>query len=177
MVNGILEMITAHFNEVIIGIVWLHSLELMKKWFLMLKQKEWMWIGGIPLDYIISIHLNIWILIMIIMSKCSDDCNRIDNLDEIIESIPNEKELYDYSEVIKALADPTRLKILYILSQTNELCVCEILDALNKSQSTVSHHLSILKKADLVNWEKKGLWVYYSISNPDLIKNLNLIFG
>lgn len=52
MVNGILEMITAHFNEVIIGIVWLHSLELMKKWFLMLKQKEWMWISGIPHNYL-----------------------------------------------------------------------------------------------------------------------------
>nr|WP_278944857.1 metalloregulator ArsR/SmtB family transcription factor [Methanobrevibacter smithii] len=109
------------------------------------------------------------------MSKCSDDCNRIDNLDEILENIPNENDLYDYSEIMKALADPTRLKIVYLLSQTKELCVCEILDALDKSQSTVSHHLSILKKANILDWEKKGLWVYYSLSNPNLIENLNLI--
>ena len=76
---------------------------------------------------------------------------------------------------MKALADPTRLKIVYLLSQTKELCVCEILDALDKSQSTVSHHLSILKKANILDWEKKGLWVYYSLSNPNLIENLNLI--
>ncbi|OWT32594.1 hypothetical protein BGI41_06835 [Methanobrevibacter sp. 87.7] len=110
------------------------------------------------------------------MKTCNDeDCNKI-NLNPILEKIPKDDEIENEAEIIKALADPTRLKIVYILSETNELCVCQILETLNKSQSTISHHLNILKKAKIVNWTKKGQWIYYSLKNPGIINGLNIIF-
>ncbi|MGN1363206.1 MAG: ArsR/SmtB family transcription factor [Methanobrevibacter sp.] len=110
------------------------------------------------------------------MKLCTDEeCNKI-NLNPILEKIPEDGEISNEAEIIKALADPTRLKIVYILSKTDELCVCQIIETLNKSQSTISHHLNILKKAKIVDWRKKGQWIYYSLKNPGIINGLNIIF-
>lgn len=109
------------------------------------------------------------------MKSCNNDENNID-LNPILEEIPKDNEILDEAEIIKALADPTRLKIIYILSKTDELCVCQIIETLNKSQSTISHHLNILKKAKIIDWRKKGQWIYYSLKNPGIINGLNIIF-
>ena len=110
------------------------------------------------------------------MKLCTDgECDKI-NLNPILEKIPEDSEISNEAEIIKALADPTRLKIVYILSKTDELCVCQIIETLNKSQSTISHHLNILKKAKIVDWRKKGQWIYYSLKNPGIINGLNIIF-
>ena len=110
------------------------------------------------------------------MKLCTDgECDKI-NLNPILEKIPEDSEISNEAEIIKALADPTRLKIVYILSKTDELCVCQIIETLNKSQSTISHHLNILKKAKIVDWRKKGQWMYYSLKNPGIITGLNIIF-
>lgn len=110
------------------------------------------------------------------MKLCTDgECDKI-NLNPILEKIPEDGEISNEAEIIKALADPTRLKIVYILSKTDELCVCQIIETLNKSQSTISHHLNILKKAKIVDWRKKGQWIYYSLKNPGIINGLNIIF-
>ena len=110
------------------------------------------------------------------MKLCTDgECDKI-NLNPILEKIPEDSEKSNEAEIIKALADPTRLKIVYILSKTDELCVCQIIETLNKSQSTISHHLNILKKAKIVDWRKKGQWIYYSLKNPGIINGLNIIF-
>lgn len=110
------------------------------------------------------------------MKLCTNgECDKI-NLNPILEKIPEDSEISNEAEIIKALADPTRLKIVYILSKTDELCVCQIIETLNKSQSTISHHLNILKKAKLVDWRKKGQWIYYSLKNPGIINGLNIIF-
>jgi ArsR family transcriptional regulator len=90
------------------------------------------------------------------------------NLGELISEIPPDKILYENSEVLKAISDPLRLKILHLL-KNGELCACHIDSALNKPQSTISHHLSLLKKANLLNWRKEGKWTYYSLSKPDII--------
>ncbi len=89
--------------------------------------------------------------------------------------IPKPEEINKNQETLKAIADPTRLKILYLL-QDGELCVCQIHEGINKSQSTISHHLNILKKAEIIKMRKEGIWNYYSLSNPKLIKHLNKIF-
>lgn len=69
----------------------------------------------------------------------------------------------NYVEVFKALADNTRLRIMRLLSITDrQVCVCEIMDALQRPQYQVSKHLNILKSAKLVEGERKGTWVYYS---------------
>jgi len=61
----------------------------------------------------------------------------------------------------KALADPTRVRILAAL-QGGELCVCELCDALQVSQSTLSTHLQVIRRAGLVRTRKEGKWMYYA---------------
>ncbi|MEW6663552.1 MAG: ArsR/SmtB family transcription factor [Bacillota bacterium] len=71
------------------------------------------------------------------------------------------------AEFFRALSDETRLKILHMLS-SQEMCVCEIIDRLQMSQPAVSHHLKILRQAGLVNDNRDGKWIYYSINAPML---------
>lgn len=65
------------------------------------------------------------------------------------------------------LSDQTRLRCLILLLNTDELCVCEIIEILKQPQSKISRHLSLLRNLDLVNDERRGNWIYYKI-NPDL---------
>lgn len=75
------------------------------------------------------------------------------------------------SKVFKALADTTRLRILKLL-EVREMCVCEIMIALGLTQPTASHHLGIMETVGLVKSRKEGKWVYYSIADQKLIKNM-----
>jgi ArsR family transcriptional regulator len=70
----------------------------------------------------------------------------------------------EFIKVVKALSDPNRVKLLKML-QKRTMCVCEIQAALGIAQPTVSKHLKILEDAGLVNREKEGLWVNYSLSD------------
>ena len=67
-------------------------------------------------------------------------------------------------EVFKAAADPCRLRILKLLKE-GELCVCEIMTALSKPQSSTSHHLSILREAGLIKERRDGKWSYYRLAD------------
>lgn len=69
----------------------------------------------------------------------------------------------ELASIYKALGDETRLRILKMLAQ-NKRCVCEMIEPLGMSQPTVSHHLKILRQADLVIDVKKGKWTHYSIN-------------
>ena len=71
--------------------------------------------------------------------------------------------LRQYEAVMKAVADPTRVRILKML-EPGELCVCQIIAVLALSPSTVSRHLSLLKSAALVNDRKEKKWVHYSLA-------------
>ena len=64
-----------------------------------------------------------------------------------------------------ALGDPARIQILSILAAApdGEVCVCDFVEPLGKSQPTVSHHLKVLYEAGLVDREKRGTWVWYSV--------------
>jgi ArsR family transcriptional regulator len=75
-----------------------------------------------------------------------------------------EIELIQESEVFKALADETRIRVLNLfLFSEQALCVCEIVDALKVPQYNISKHLTLLKHAGLVDVEKEGLWGYYRL--------------
>jgi len=74
-----------------------------------------------------------------------------------------EKTLKSADEILKALADPTRLRIVGLL-RGGEICVCHIYDSLKISQPKASRHLAYLRRAGVVNAEKRGLWVYYSLA-------------
>jgi ArsR family transcriptional regulator len=69
-----------------------------------------------------------------------------------------------------ALADPVRLRVLSILaaSPAGEVCVCELVGPLGKSQPTISHHLKILGNAGLVHGDRRGKWVWYSLDRERL---------
>ena len=104
------------------------------------------------------------------------NCNQIDNLKKILSEMPKEDEIQKNADIIKAIGDPTRLKIIYLLKH-GELCVCELMTALNKPQPTVSHHLNILKNVGLLKWRKDGVWIHYKLSNPKLSESLNDIIN
>ncbi len=70
----------------------------------------------------------------------------------------------EFIKVMKAAADPVRVKILKML-QHKTMCVCEIHTALEKAQSTTSKHLKILEDAGLITYQKDGLWVNYMLSD------------
>ena len=69
-----------------------------------------------------------------------------------------------------ALADPVRLRVLSILaaSPEGEVCVCDFVEPLGRSQPTVSHHLKILSEAGLIQGERRGKWVWYSLNRRRL---------
>lgn len=71
------------------------------------------------------------------------------------------------AEIYKALGDETRLEIVTMLFG-KELCVCDIIDACNKSQPAISHHLKILKYAGILQDRKEGKWVFYRINYEQL---------
>lgn len=77
-------------------------------------------------------------------------------------------------KIFKALSDDTRLKILKLLEK-GQLCVCEIISAINMVQPKVSFHLGILRDAGLVKIRKKGKWVFYSLDDSDLFKRFLLL--
>ena len=62
-----------------------------------------------------------------------------------------------------ALADPVRLRLLSMIAATDEVCACDLLQPLGKSQPTVSHHTKALAEAGLITGEKRGRWVYWSV--------------
>ena len=99
-------------------------------------------------------------------------CNS--DISKIIENIPSQDDLDIKSEILKSISDPLRLKILYLLKE-DELCVCHINSSLDKPQSTISHHLAILKRAKLLNSRKKGKWTYYSLKNQEIINFIEKI--
>jgi DNA-binding transcriptional ArsR family regulator len=68
------------------------------------------------------------------------------------------------SELMKALADPTRLTMLASLWKARApICICDFTAGMDLSQPTISHHMAKLKEAGLVESEKRGIWVYYSL--------------
>ena len=67
-------------------------------------------------------------------------------------------------ELLKALADPTRLAMISILRQQDgPVCVCDLTSAFDLSQPTISHHMGILKRAGLVESVKGGIWIHYRL--------------
>lgn len=84
--------------------------------------------------------------------------------DCVFDEVPTEETLYDLADLFKVFADTTRIKILYSL-MGRELCVAHIAEAVNATQSAVSHQLRILKQAHLVKSERAGKNVNYSLAD------------
>src|ERR687887_1903610 len=75
----------------------------------------------------------------------------------------SEPESEELAARFKALADPTRVAIVNHLSAADEVCVCNLVDAFELSQPTISHHLKILRESGLVESSRRGTWAYYRL--------------
>ncbi|WP_167958950.1 ArsR/SmtB family transcription factor [Anaerosporobacter faecicola] len=101
------------------------------------------------------------------------DCQSVheDILNTVKPIMPDEEILYDLAELFKIFGDTTRIKILCALFES-EMCVCDIAELLNMTQSAISHQLRVLKTAKLVKNRKAGKIVYYSLAD----EHVKLIF-
>ncbi len=74
------------------------------------------------------------------------------------------------AQVFKALADPVRLRLVSLIGahQGGEVCVCELTDAFDLTQPTISHHLKVLREAGIIDSERRGTWVYYRLEPASL---------
>ncbi|TCS88776.1 ArsR family transcriptional regulator [Keratinibaculum paraultunense] len=90
-------------------------------------------------------------------------------LKNIKESMYDEETINRLAQTFKALADPTRLKIIYVLSK-QPLCVCDIANLLDMTQSAISHHLRLLRNLRLVKFKKEGKMVIYSLDDDHVLQ-------
>jgi ArsR family transcriptional regulator len=77
------------------------------------------------------------------------------------------------AKVLKALAHPARLKLVDVLAEHDEVCVCDLTEAIGMEMSTVSRHLTLLKNAGILESDKRGQMVFYSLR----VKCLKSLFG
>ena len=80
--------------------------------------------------------------------------------------------------LLKALADPVRLRLLSLVAShgDGEACVCDLNDAFDLSQPTISHHLKVLHESGLLERSKRGVWVYYRVQ-PEALADLGALIG
>ena len=106
------------------------------------------------------------------IEKCFDTCEELCEHPHLIclarAQIPATHTIIDLAETFKILGDPTRLKILHVLTN-NELCVCDIAAALGMGQSAISHQLRILRCAKLVKYRKEGKSAWYSLDDDHVL--------
>ena len=84
-------------------------------------------------------------------------------VNQVNQNMPDEEVLYDLAELFKIFGDSTRIKILYVLFES-EMCVCDIAQLLGMTQSAISHQLRSLKQSRLVKARREGKTVFYSLA-------------
>jgi ArsR family transcriptional regulator len=79
---------------------------------------------------------------------------------------------------LKAMADPVRLRLVSLVAshEGGEACVCDLTDAFDLSQPTISHHLKVLHETGLLDRSKRGTWVYYKV-RPEALASIAALIG
>lgn len=90
-------------------------------------------------------------------------------MENISKIMPDENVLYDVAELLKIFGDPTRIRIISVLGQ-KEMCVYEIANILEMTQSAISHQLRVLKQARLVKARRSGKTIFYSLCDAHVQK-------
>ena len=98
------------------------------------------------------------------VERCDEICTHEEIVCKAKREMPLEENLYDLAELFKIFGDTTRIRILYALLEA-EMCVCDIAEALNMTQSAISHQLRLLKQAKLVKNRREGKTVYYALAD------------
>ncbi|MFQ9515898.1 MAG: ArsR/SmtB family transcription factor [Eubacterium sp.] len=105
--------------------------------------------------------------------ECCETEELHEELLEIVnEKMPAEEELYDLAELFKVFGDSTRIRILFVLFEA-EVCVCDLAEALNMTQSAISHQLRILKQNKLVKSRREGKSIFYSLADSHVRTIIN----
>lgn len=94
------------------------------------------------------------------------ECSEIhgDIIARVKSQMPDEDNLYDLAELFKVFGDSTRIRILYVLFES-EMCVCDIAELLGMTQSAISHQLRLLKQSKLIKNRRDGRQVFYSLAD------------
>ena len=109
-------------------------------------------------------------------TDCAPACEYLnvheDAVAQVLAALPDDETLYDLSELFRVFGDSTRIKILYAL-MGRELCVADIAEATETSQSAVSHQLRTLKQSHLVKFRRDGRNILYSLADDHVYTMLN----
>lgn len=103
--------------------------------------------------------------------NCENDIQSADELKKLAMKIISQDNAKAKSKFFRALADTIRLRILGLLA-VREMCVCEVMVALNLTQPTASHHLRILENVGLIKDRREGKWIFYALNDPTKIEKL-----
>ncbi len=101
-------------------------------------------------------------------AECSHNHNDIQIINEIVKTMPSQEKLEKLSEFFKAFSDPGRLKIIQSLANS-DLCVCDICDIVQMSQSAVSHQLKYLKNINILTCRRDGKSIIYSLNDSHIL--------
>lgn len=111
---------------------------------------------------------------MTAIDRCYTNIPRVRRGD--LQLLPD-PETVKLAAVAKALSDPIRLQMIYLLEQRPDLCTCEFEELLGLSQSKVSYHLKVLLEAGIVTRETHGTWSHYSLRNPGVLDHCKTLTG
>ena len=91
---------------------------------------------------------------------------------------PSAEQATQVAPLLKALAEPVRLRLMSLIASHpgGEACVCDLNDAFDLSQPTISHHLKVLHEAGLLDRDKRGVWVYYR-ARTEALASLGALIG
>lgn len=106
------------------------------------------------------------------IERCDEYCTHSEIVNYVQPHMPDEEKLYDLAELFKIFGDSTRIRILYVLFES-EMCVCDIAEVLNMTQSAISHQLRLLKQAKLVSNRREGKTVYYALADDHVRTIIN----
>ena len=95
---------------------------------------------------------------------CEEHIVHMEKVNLIHKQMPEEEELYELAELFKIFGDSTRIRILMALFES-EICVCDLAETLNMTQSAISHQLRILKQSKLVSCRREGKQIIYFLAD------------
>ncbi|TML20022.1 MAG: helix-turn-helix transcriptional regulator [Actinobacteria bacterium] len=94
----------------------------------------------------------------------------------VLDAPLKERDAQELASAFAALSDPVRLRLLSLIAAEGEICACDLVAPVGKSQPTVSHHLKVLHEAGLVERDKRGTWMWYRVV-PARLSQLRDVLG